>query len=322
MTAPKILALVGPTASGKTGLSYVIANLIKQKLNREPIIISADSRQVYKHVPVATSYPPDEYLKKFKHYFIGELELNKEFNAGEYGKKAREIIFGLLAGNKIPLIVGGSGLYISSLIYGLFDYDEALAGSGLRDRQKIIRQNLTERLQKEGIDSLLDELKNVDAVSAEKMANVNQRRIIRALEVYYTTGIPISELQKKKIDVGFETVQYALKWERMMLYERINTRTEEMFKNGLLGEIQLLKEKGYSYKEFNSLNTVGVKEVFDYLSGVITYERMVELIKQNTRRYAKRQLTWFRKDININWIDVDDEKKMESAAEEIFNKIF
>lgn len=322
MPAPKILALVGPTASGKTGLSYLIANQIKEILNSEPVIISADSRQVYKHVAIAASYPPDEYLKKFKHYFIGELEPDNEFNAGEFGKKAREIIFSLLADNKIPLIVGGSGLYINSLIYGLFDYDEAIEEEGLKDKQKIIRRSLTERLDKEGIDSLLDELKKVDEVSAGRMANVNQRRIIRALEVFYTTGIPISKLQKKKIDVGFETVQFALKWERSKLYERINKRVDEMIKNGLLSEIQSLKDKGYNYKEYNSLNSVGVKEVFDYLSGIITYERMVELIKQNTLRFAKRQLTWFRKDKNINWIDVDDEKELEFAAEEIFNKFY
>jgi tRNA dimethylallyltransferase len=322
MTAPKVLAIVGPTASGKTGSSYLIANQLTEKFNREPVIISADSRQVYKHIPIAASYPPEEYLKKYKHYFIGELELDKEFNAGEYGKKAREIISSLLAENKIPLIAGGSGLYINSLIYGLFDYDEALEEGGLKDKQKIIRQSLTERLHNEGINSLLDELKRVDEVSAGRMSNVNQRRIIRALEVYYTTGIPISELQNKKIDVRFETVQYALKWERAKLYERINIRVDEMLKQGLLGEIQWLKEKGYSYKEFNSLNTVGVKEVFDYLEGIITYDRMVELIKQNTRRFAKRQLTWFRRDKNINWIDVNNENDLEFAANEICNKFY
>jgi len=322
MTVPKILALVGPTASGKTGLSYLIANLIKKNLNRVPVIISADSRQVYKHVPIAASYPPEEYLEKFKHYFIGELELDKEFNAGEYGKKAREIISGLLADNKIPLIAGGSGLYINSLVYGLFDYDEALEEGGLKNKQKIIRQSLTERLHKEGIESLLDELKKVDEVSAGRMSNVNQRRIIRALEVYYTTGITISELQNRKINVGFEAVQFALKWERTKLYDRINSRVDEMLEQGLINEIQLIKDKGYSYKEYNSLNTVGVKEVFDYLSGLITYERMVELIKQNTRRFAKRQLTWFKKDKNINWIDVKDENDLEIAAKEIFSKFF
>jgi tRNA dimethylallyltransferase len=322
MPAPKIPALVGPTASGKTGLSYLLANLIEEKLSKEPVIISADSRQVYKHIPVAAAYPPKEYLKKFKHYFIGELELGEEFNAGEYGKKAREIVSGLLEENKIPVIVGGSGLYINSLIYGLFDYDEALQEGGLKEKQKIIRKNLTERLHKVGSESLLEELKKVDIVSAGKMTNMNQRRIIRALEVYYTTGIPISELQKKKIDVGFETVQFALKWERPQLYDRINRRVDEMLAQGLVNEIQSLKDRGFNYKEYNSLNTVGVKEVFDYLTGLITYEPMIELIKQNTRRFAKRQMTWFRKDKNINWIDVKCEESLKLISEQIFDGFF
>lgn len=322
MTAPKILTLTGPTASGKTGLSYLIANLVKEKLDREPVIISADSRQVYKHIAIAAAYPPNRYLSKFKHYFIGELELHEEFNAGGYGKKAREIIAALIAENKIPLIVGGSGLYINSLVYGLFDYDEAVESGGLKDKQKIIRQNLTDKIRKAGIEVLLESLRKVDEVSAARMKNVNQRRIIRALEVYYTTGIPISELQKRKIDVGFETSQFALNWKRSVLYERINKRADEMLEQGLIKEIRLLKEKGYSYKEFNSLNTVGVKEVFDYLDSMITYERMVELIKQNTRRFAKRQLTWFRKDKNINWIDIKNEKELEDISEKIFESFF
>ncbi len=322
MPFPKVLALVGPTASGKTGLSYLIANLIKEKLSGEPVIISADSRQVYKYIPISTSYPSPEYLQKFRHHFIGELELNCGFNAGEYGKKAREIVKLALAENKIPLIVGGSGLYVSSLIYGLFDFDDAVSETGFEKRQKLIRQQLTQRLEKEGAEALLNELRKVDLVSAEKMVGVNQRRILRALEVYYTTGIPISELQARKIDVGFQTVQFGLKWERSKLYERINNRVEQMLISGLINEINSLKEKGYNYTEHNSLNTVGVKEVFDYLSGTLTYERMVELIKQNTRRFAKRQLTWFRKDKNIKWIEVNDERSFESIAIEIFDSFF
>jgi tRNA dimethylallyltransferase len=322
MPLPKVLALVGPTASGKTGLSYLIANLIKEKLSKEPVIISADSRQVYKYIPISTSYPPGEYLQKFRHHFIGELELNGGFNAGEYGKNAREIVKISLAENKVPVIVGGSGLYLSSLIYGLFDYDEAVSDAEFKENQKLIRHQLTQKLEKEGVEALLDELRKVDSASAEKMVGVNHRRILRALEVYYTTGIPISELQTRKIDVGFQTVQFGLKWERTKLYERINNRVEQMLVSGLINEINSLKEKGYNYTEYNSLNTVGVKEVFDYLSGTLTYERMVELVKQNTRRFAKRQLTWFRKDKNINWIEVNDESDFEAVSRKIFDLFF
>ena len=322
MSAPKVLTIVGPTASGKTGVSYRIASLIKEKLSIEPFIISADSRQVYKHVPIASSYPPENYLGEFKHYFIGELELDEDFNAGEYGKKAREIIFEVFSSGKIPLIVGGSGLYISSLIYGLFDYEEAAEENFFKEKQKAVRKELEGRLKKEGIEKLLDELKKVDEISAGKMSNVNSRRIIRALEVFYTTGIPISELQAKKTDAGFEAVQFGLNWERSVLYERINKRVDEMLEAGLVEEINLLTDKGYNYIDYNSLNTVGVKEVFDYLSGTIVYEKMTELIKQNTRRFAKRQLTWFRKDKNIIWIDMNDESGLESASLRIYNAFF
>jgi len=319
MSAPKVLTIVGPTASGKTGVSYQIASLIKEKLSAEPVIISADSRQVYRHIPIASSYPPKNYLTEYKHYFIGELELNEEFNAGEYGKKALEIISEVFSSNKVPVIVGGSGLYISSLIYGLFDYEDAAEDNSLREKQKAVRIELERRLKKEGIERLLEDLKKVDETAASKMTNVNSRRIIRALEVYYTTGIPISELQAKKTDVGFEAVQFGLNWERSLLYERINKRVNEMLEAGLVEEIKFLKDRGYNYIDYNSLNTVGVKEVFDYLSGTIDYESMAELIKQNTRRFAKRQFTWFRKDKNIRWIDVKEEGELESAAQKLYN---
>jgi tRNA dimethylallyltransferase len=322
MPVPRVLVLTGPTASGKTGVSYRIASLIKKKSSVEPVIISADSRQIYRHIPVASSYPPENYLKKFKHYFIGELELDEEFNAGEYGKKAREIIVNVLSSGKIPVVVGGSGLYISSLVYGLFDYAEAAEDISFKEKQKAVRQELEERLKKEGIEKLLDELRKADKTSANKMPNVNSRRIIRALEVYYTTGIPISKLQAKKIDIGFEAVQFGLNWERTELYERINKRVDQMLEAGLVEEIKLLKDKGYNYVDYNSLNTVGVKEVFDYLSEAIDYDRMVELIKQSTRRFAKRQLTWFRKDKNIRWVDVKEEGELESVAQKMYNSFF
>ncbi len=317
---PRVPALVGPTASGKTRVVYLLAALIREKLDTEPVIISADSRQVYKDIPIAASYPPPEYMEQFRHYFVGDLEPHNEFNAGLYGSSAREIVLELLKENKLPLIAGGSGLYINSLIYGLFDYDEALAQGDLKDKQKNIRAALTQILHSQGKESLLAELKTVDEATAAKMAGANQRRIIRALEVYYTTGISISELQKRKIDVGFKAVQFALKWERQKLYDRINSRVDQMLQQGLIKEIRSLRERGYSYKEHNSLNTVGVKEVFDYLSGIISYQRMVELIKQNTRRFAKRQLTWFRRDKNINWIEVKTDEELENAAVRIFNE--
>ena len=318
---PSILTIVGPTASGKTDIAYQLAKLIKDNQHKEVEIISADSRQVYKYIPIASSYPPERYLSEFKHHYIGELNPENEFNAGMYGKSAREIIFKIIRNQKVPIIVGGSGLYISSLIYGLFDMVNVNEESEeLKIKQKQIRNELENQLLIDGIEKLYEELKKVDPESASKMVNVNQRRIIRALEVYHLTGIPISVHQKKKIDVGFKAIQYGIMWDRQKLYDRINKRVDLMIKNGLIEEIEILKLKGYNYKEYNSLNTVGVKEVFDYLDGVIDKERMIEMIKQNTRRFAKRQMTWFRKDKNIKWIDVNEDNFDQVPENLLLNK--
>jgi tRNA dimethylallyltransferase len=168
---------------------------------------------------------------------------------------------------------------------------------------------------------LFEELNRVDNDSYKKMTVRNERRIIRALEIYYLTGIPISVLHGKKIDIDFEPVVYGLRWEREKLYENINNRVDKMLKEGLVEEIQTLHEKGYNYNDYNSLNTVGVKEVFDYLDKKTGYVTMTELIKRNTRRFAKRQMTWFRKDKNIKWVDTRNDN-IDKTAEKIFNKFF
>jgi tRNA dimethylallyltransferase len=322
MPADRVLTIVGPTASGKTDVSFHIAQLIASRLLKKAVIISADSRQVYKHIPVASSYPPEEYLKKIKHYFIGELEPHEEFNAGEFGKRARDLIGDAIKNGEVPVIVGGSGLYISSLIYGLFDYEDAAQDSDLKAKIRLIRKTLTERIKNEGVDMLFAELRNVDNSTADKMDNITPRRVIRALEVYYLTGIPVSVLHRKKVDVGFKAMQFGISWGRESLYERINRRVDKMIEKALVDEVKSLIEKGYNCEKYNSLNTVGIKEVFDYLNGKINYDTMLELIKRNTRRFAKRQMTWFRKDKNIKWMDVEKEEGLIHAAERIFNEFF
>ncbi|HEY3251132.1 MAG TPA: tRNA (adenosine(37)-N6)-dimethylallyltransferase MiaA, partial [Ignavibacteria bacterium] len=191
--------------------------------------------------------------------------------------------------------VGGSGLYIDSLIFGLFDYDELSDDEELKKNQKTIRHNLNEKLYKEGLERLTEELKRVDEETANVMDYVTERRVIRALEVYYLTGIPISVHRSKKININFEPELIGMKLNRQELYNRINNRVDLMLEQGLVKEIKSLKDKGYHYKDYNSLNTVGIKEVFDFLDEKISYDKMVELIKQNTRRFAKRQMTWFRR---------------------------
>lgn len=298
----KVLAIVGPTASGKTDISIKAAEALGGE------IISADSRQVYKNIPIATSQPTQEQLALIPHYFIGELELNEEFNAGEFGKAARNVIEDIFSRNKLPVIEGGSGLYIKSLIDGLFEEEI---------ESDEVRKNLYEKLEREGENSLYEELLKVDPESFEIIPRRKIRRVIRALEVFYSTGKKISELHKSKSNIGFETVRIGITYERKILYQRINERVDKMIKQGLIEEVIKLKEAGYHYKTNYSLDTVGVKEVFKYLEGEYDSDEMIFFIKQNTRRYAKRQLTWFRKDKSINWIEASPDDSTAYLAEKI-----
>ena len=300
MQKPKVIVITGPTASGKTALSLKIAHDINNKTGKTVEIISADSRQVFKHIPITTAQPSIEELGQFKHHFINELELTQEFNAGEFGTNARKLIDKLFDAGKNPLVVGGSGLYINSLAYGFFEIGSD--DKQLEEKFKEKRNEIYKLKDEKGFDYLLDELKKHDPDTFNKMKEIKERRVIRALEVFYVTGIPISVHQSKKIDISFEPVMYGIQIERAELYEKINNRTDIMISRGMIEEIEDLRSKGYHYKTHNSLNTVGAKEVFDYLDGIITKERMTELIKQNTRRFAKRQMTWFRRDENIKWI--------------------
>jgi tRNA dimethylallyltransferase len=284
----KYIAIVGPTASGKTAISIELA----KKINGE--ILSADSRQIYKNVPISTATPGLKERQGIKHYFLEEIELEKEYNAGEFGKDARKIIEEIFQRGKFPLVVGGSGLYLKSLIDGFFEEEI---------ENKEIRKELYEEMEQFGKEYLYEKLKKVDEESASKMSPHFYRRVIRALEVYYSTGKKISDLQRQNVQTEFEAVQFGLHFERENLYERINKRVDEMLKNGLLDEIKLLQEKGFHYKTHNSLNTVGIKEVFKYFEGEYSYDEMIFYIKQNTRRFAKRQMTWFRRDERIHWIE-------------------
>lgn len=302
-TKPKVLTIIGPTASGKTALSIQLAEQLKNKTGKDVEIISADSRQVYRHIPITTAQPSKEELAKFRHHFINELELDEDFNAGEFGKKGRELIRSIFKSEKIPLITGGSGLYINSLLYGLFEYDSEGISYTSGEDQKYLRDALYERAEKEGIEKLLDELREIDPVSVESMPHVTTPRVVRALQVFQTTGIPLSVHRSGKVEINFEPVIYGINVKRAELYDRINNRVDTMLEQGMVEEIGALKEKGFHYKTHNSLNTVGAREVFDYLDKQISGEKMTELIKQNSRRYAKRQMTWFRKDENIKWVE-------------------
>ncbi len=298
-----VFVLLGPTATGKTDASINLAS----KMNAE--IISADSRQVYKHIRLATCAPTDLELSKVKHYFVNELELDSEFNAGMFAKKSKQIIDDVFKRGKNVLIVGGSGLYIKALIDGFYEEDIDVSE---------IRNKLNERLKSEGREVLYNELKNIDPVSASKMDSGKFRRVIRALEVFYSTGKRISELQMNNIKPEFDAVQVGLSADRPLLYERINNRVDSLIQKGLIDEVNTLKKLGFSHRTQNSLNTVGIKEVFQYLEGETDRDTMIENIKKNTRRYAKRQLTWFNADKRINWVDIS----IKSLCDKIYNMYF
>ena len=289
MSLPLLLAIAGPTASGKTPLSILLA----EKLGGE--IISADSRQIYRYLDIGTAKPAPAELKRATHHFINILNPDQFYNAGEYGIQARAKIDELLKQHKQPILVGGSGLYVRAVIDGFFE------GPG---KNTEVREQLENEAHTLGSEILFERLNKIDPISASKMDVTKVRRVIRALEVYYTTGIPISDLHSvQESKIPFKSVQFGLEWERKALYQRIERRVDEMIENRLVEEVQGLIAKGY-LRGANALNTVGYKEVFDYLDGKSTKEEMIRLIKQNTRHFAKRQLTWFRADKRIKWIPV------------------
>ena len=298
---PQILVVAGPTGSGKTPLSVFLASLCNGE------IISADSRQIYRYMDIGTAKPSQAELNAVKHHFIDILNPDKDYNAGQFAKDARTIIDDIIARKKIPIVVGGSGLYIEALIDGFFE------GPGADFE---FRARYNERYEKEGGEILLEELRRVDPNAASKMHPSNNRRIIRALEVYHITGMPISKLQKETEPLPFSSYFVALDWDRDALYKRIENRVDIMMENGLIAEVKNLQQLGYS-KDLNSLQTVGYKEVFQHLDGGISYDEMVELIKRNTRRYAKRQLTWFRPDTRIHWLKVEENVRLEDLAKMI-----
>jgi tRNA dimethylallyltransferase len=292
---PKILVIVGPTASGKTAISMELAN----RMNAE--IVSADSRQIYRYMDIGTAKPTSKQLAQAPHHFIDILAPDEEYNAGRYGKEGREVIDDILSRGKLPLVVGGSGLYIKSLIDGFFEGPPA---------DKEFRSELLELLKAKGGEVFLEELRKVDPASASKMHASNSRRIIRALEVYHLTGQPISAHHKEKINIHFRSC---------LVYKRIDERVDGMLKEGLLEEAREIQRRGYS-PELNALRTLGYKEAYDYLREKISYEEMARLMKQNTRRYAKRQLTWFRGDKRIFWVVRNTEGGVSGLAESILER--
>ncbi|MFT5217177.1 MAG: tRNA dimethylallyltransferase [Glaciecola sp.] len=286
-----LISIVGPTAIGKTSLSIKLA----QYFNSE--IISADSRQFYKEMHIGTAAPSEIELKQAKHHFIHHKSIKDNYNVGAFEKNALVLLDKLFKNHNVVIMVGGSGLYVDAITKGLDNFPKV---------DDLIRGILNEELKKNGLKSLQIKLKDLDYVSYNKIAINNPHRVIRALEICIGSGQPYSSfLNKEKVKRNFKTVSIGLTAERDIMYTRIDERVDKMMEEGLLDEVQGLIE----YKDLNSLNTVGYKELFQYLGKEWDLDFAVSEIKKNSRRYAKRQTTWFKKNDQISWFDYQYELK-------------
>lgn len=280
---PILIVVVGPTGSGKSALAVELA-----KHYGAPII-STDSRQVYRGLGIGTAQPMADELAAAKHYFIADREVEDNFNCGRYETEALALLEELFKTNRYVVAVGGSGLYVKALCEGMDTLPEA---------DDEVRQMLKSRLESEGIGSLVDELRRLDPKYAEEVDLCNPARVMRALEVCLTTGKPYSEQRSGTVaERWFNIVKIGTDMPRDVLYERIDRRVDMMVEEGLVEEARTM----YPKRELNSLQTVGYREMFDYFDGTITLTDAIELVKRNSRRYAKRQLTWFRRDEEIGW---------------------
>ena len=283
MSTKTLIVVVGATGSGKTDLSLRLATHFAAP------ILSTDSRQVYRGIPIGTAQPTAEQLAAVEHHFIASHELDENFNCGEYEVQALARLEELFFKHDTVIAVGGSGLYIQALCEGMDDLPQA---------DEELRKRLTERLQNEGIESLAADLQRLDPVYYEQVDRCNPSRVLRAVEVCLQTGKPYSSLRTgERRKRNFNIVKVGIDWEREALYDRINRRVDMMIADGLEAEARAV----YPLRHLNSLQTVGYREMFDYFDGKISREEAIELIKRNSRRYAKRQMTWFRRDSEISW---------------------
>jgi tRNA dimethylallyltransferase len=315
--APEAIAIVGATASGKTAASLELASILaSQGIDCE--IISADSRQLYRYLSIGTAKPSQQELARVPHHFVDCKNPNEACSAGEFGTEAAQRLVNIRERGTLPLIVGGAGLYVRALTDGFFDETAEVEQSHEYENTiETLRTRLNTRLETDGYETLYAELQALDPISASKYAERNPRRVIRALEYYYATGTPLSTAHHTShVERSFSTRFFGVEVERQELYRRINTRTEVMFRDGIIEETASVLAMGYA-PTLNALNTVGYKECSALLRGEMSHARALELTQQNTRRYAKRQLTWFRRDARICWCS----GSAKTIAMEIWNRI-
>lgn len=292
-----LIVLAGPTASGKTATAIKLAKALDAE------IISADSRQFYKELSIGTAAPTAEELSQVKHHFVHNLSIEDKYDVADYEKDVLSFLKQYFKTKDIAIMTGGSGLFIDAVCNGL---DE------MPDISEEVRNRVSKMLEADGIEGLQREVERVDNDYFQVVDKQNPRRLQRALEVYYQTGKPYSTFRQRNVAKrDFDIVKLAILWDRDKLIERINQRVDMMMQQGLLDEVKSV----YPKRHLNSLNTVGYKELFDYLDGKCTLEQAVEQIKINTRQYAKRQMTWLRKNGDYQWFTIDE-------VDGIFNTIF
>lgn len=304
----KIVVIVGPTAVGKTYASVELA----KKLNTE--IVSADSMQIYKYMDIGTAKITASETSGISHHMIDIIEPDEVYSVSDFKIKAEEIIDNLLLNGKIPIITGGSGLYVNSLIYDL-DFGNA------KSNEKI-REYYTYYHKAHGEDKLYEKLQQIDPVAAEKIHKNNVKRVIRALEFYDITGCKFSEVNTdiRKPSKKYDCILVGLSMDRKQLYERINQRVDKMIDEGLIEEVRSLLDKGYD-KSMVSMLGIGYKEIIAYIDGNMPLDESIDVLKRNTRRFAKRQYTWFLRDENVKWFDVKDAKDIDTVVENIYEYI-
>lgn len=304
-----LFILAGPTAVGKTDISIKLA----KKLNGD--IISADSMQIYKHMNIGSAKVTKEEMCGIKHYMIDIIEPAESFNVLNYKNMAQNHITEIHGNQKLPMVVGGTGLYINSLIFN-YSFTEAHV-------DKNYREYLQDTADKKGKEYIHNLLKEIDRESYEKLYPNDLKRVIRALEVYKLTGKTMSEFNKENniYDIPYNVYYFVLTMDREKLYNRINKRVDIMISSGLIDEVLKLKSSGYN-SSMQSMKGIGYKEILSYLDGSISMDDAIDMIKKGSRHYAKRQLTWFRKDPRVNWIDKDNFNDDNAIVDYIINRFY
>ena len=309
MSKQRIICVVGPTASGKTGLGVDIARAIGGE------VISADSMQIYRGMTVASAAPTTEEIMGVPHHLVEFLPYGESFTVAQYVEIARQKIAEVISRGKVPIIVGGTGLYINSLV----DNIEFAPQSETKE----LRAKITERFDEVGAEAMLEALREIDPAAADKLHPSDKRRIIRAFEIYEGTGMTPSEhnILSRQNETPFDAVMIGINYrERQKLYDRINLRVDKMLEAGLLDEARVAYEARSLAEKSGAVQAIGHKELFPYFEGTEQLETSIERLKQSSRRYAKRQITWFSRDERINWIYRDKCDDVLSAALKIIQQ--